>query len=65
MKRAAFFVAGVAFGVYLAKQIETNPEAKRMLNQAGDKVKTFANAVVVGYKEQEAKATPKTGSKKK
>lgn len=65
MKRAAFFVAGIAFGVYLAKQIESNPAAKKAVSEAGAKVKTFANAVVDGYKDQEAKnsAKPRPRSK--
>lgn len=65
MKRAAFFIAGIALGVYLAKQIEANPQTKQAVNEAGQKVKTFANAVVVGYKEQEAKTLPKSKAKTK
>lgn len=65
MKRAAFFVAGVAFGVYLARQIDANPEARKAVNQAGVKVKTFANAVVEGYREQEAKTASKSKAKAK
>jgi len=65
MKRAAFFIAGVALGVYLAKQIESNPEAKRAIDQAGDKVKTFASAVATGYREQEIKnQAPARGRRK-
>lgn len=65
MRRAAFFIAGVALGVYLAKQIESNPEAKKAFEQAGDKVKAFANAVASGYREQEVKnQNPVKGKRK-
>ena len=65
MKRAAFFIAGIAFGVYLAKQIDANPEARKAVTDAGDKVKTFANAVVAGYRDQESKSANKTKVKAK
>ena len=64
MRKTFVFIAGVAAGVYLSRHIEANPETKRALNQTGAKIKTFANAVTEGYKEQEAKASktvkPKT-----
>ena len=55
MRKTAVLIAGIAIGVYLASQIEANPEAKKALDQAGEKIKTFANAVSDGYREQEAK----------
>lgn len=63
MKRAAFFIAGLAFGVYLAKQIDANPEAKKAVKDAGDKVRIFTNAVVAGYREQESKSVSKPKAK--
>ena len=65
MKRAAFFIAGVALGVYLAKQIESNPEAKKAIDQAGEKVKIFASAVATGYREQEIKNQESARGKRK
>lgn len=58
MRKSVFFIAGLALGVFVAKQIESNPETKKTLNDAASKVKSFANAVSAGYKEQEAKAVP-------
>jgi len=55
MRKAALFIAGMAVGVYLAKQIESNPEAKKVIEQAGEKAKTFASAFSAGYREQEVK----------
>jgi hypothetical protein len=57
MRKTFVFIAGIAAGVFLARQIEANPQTKQALNQTGDKIKTFANAVSEGYKEQEAKAS--------
>jgi outer membrane lipoprotein-sorting protein len=57
MRKTFVFIAGIAAGVFLARQIEANPETKQALNQTGKKIKTFANAVSEGYREQEAKAS--------
>ena len=65
MKKSTFFIAGIALGVYLSKQIESNPEAKQAVKSVGNKVKVFANAVVDGYREQESKPSPKTRAKAK
>jgi hypothetical protein len=64
MRKAALFIAGIAVGVYLAKQIESNPAAKEALDQAGTKVKTFASALSDGYRQQEAKHASSPKSKK-
>ena len=65
MRKTAVFIAGLAIGVYLARQIEANPEAKRALDQAGEKIKTFANSVSDGYREQEEKSAKTTTDKRK
>jgi len=57
VRKTFVFIAGIAAGVYLSRHIEANPETKKALNQTGAKIKTFANAVSEGYKEQEAKAS--------
>ncbi len=64
MRKTALFIAGIAVGVYLAKQIETNPAAKDALDNAGTKVKSFANAVTEGYRQQEAKHAKPSRAKK-
>jgi uncharacterized protein (UPF0333 family) len=60
MRKAALFIAGIAVGVYLSKQIESNPQAKKAIDDAGNKIKTFTNAVSTGYREQEIKNAKKT-----
>jgi hypothetical protein len=65
MRKTAVLIAGIAIGVYLARQIEANPEAKKALDQAGEKIKTFANAVSDGYREQEAKSPKSATAKRK
>ena len=57
MRKSTFLIAGIALGVFISKQIESNPETKKTLQDAAGKVKNFANAVSAGYREQEAKAT--------
>ena len=57
MRKTLLFVAGIAVGVYLVKQIEANPEAKKAVQDAGKKVTSLTNAVAAGYKDQEAKNT--------
>lgn len=57
MRKSTFLIAGIALGVFISKQIESNPETKKILQDAAGKVKSFANAVSAGYREQEAKAT--------
>ena len=55
MRKSTFLIAGIALGVFISKQIESNPETKKTLQEAAGKVKNFANAVSTGYREQEAK----------
>jgi len=63
MRKTAVLIAGIAIGVYLAKQLEANPEAKKTLDEAGEKIRTFATAVSEGYREQEAKASKSSKTK--
>jgi hypothetical protein len=56
MRKTAILIAGVAIGVFLGRHIESNPETKKTLTDAGDKIKLFASAVSEGYREQEASA---------
>ena len=53
MRKSAFLFAGIAIGIFLAKQIEANPEVKKSLDSATSKIKDFSTAVAKGYKEQE------------
>jgi len=55
MRKSTFLIVGIALGVFISKQIESNPETKKTLQEAAGKVKNFANAVSTGYREQEAK----------
>jgi len=57
MRKSAFLLAGIAIGIFLAKQIEANPEVKKSLDNATSKVKDFSTAVAKGYKEQENRAS--------
>jgi outer membrane lipoprotein-sorting protein len=69
MRKSAFLVIGIAIGVFVAKRIETNPEAKKSLENAAAKIKEFSSAVASGYREQESiaanpsKASPRRTSK--
>jgi len=57
MRKSAFLFAGIAIGIFLAKQIEANPEVKKSLDNATSKVKDFSTAIAKGYKEQEDRAS--------
>lgn len=57
MRKSAFLFAGIAIGIFLAKQIEANPEVKKSLDSATSKIKDFSTAVAKGYKEQENRAS--------
>jgi outer membrane lipoprotein-sorting protein len=57
VRKTTLLIAGIAIGMFLAKQIEENPETKKSLDSASAKVKDFANAVATGYREQESKST--------
>ena len=57
MRKSAFLLAGIAIGIFLAKQIEANPEVKKSLDSATSKIKHFSTAVAKGYKEQENRAS--------
>jgi hypothetical protein len=57
MRKSTFLLAGIAIGVLVAKQIDSNPEAKKAFESATAKAKDFANAVAVGYQEQESRAS--------
>ena len=65
MRKSAILIAGVAIGVFLGRHIESNPEAKKTLNEAGEKIKLFASAVSEGYREQEASAESSAKAKTK
>jgi len=57
VRKTTLLIAGIAIGMFLAKQIESNPGTKKTLDNAAAKVKDFANAVAAGYREQETKST--------
>ncbi len=65
MRKTAVLIAGIAIGVYLARQIEANPEAKKTLDNTGEKIRSFASAVSEGFREQEAKNNKASKSKSK
>lgn len=69
MRKSTVLIAGIALGVLISKQLDTNPETRKALQDAAAKVKTFANAVGAGYREQEAQnsstkqSSPRTKTK--
>lgn len=63
MRKTAVLIAGIAIGVYVARQIEANPEAKKTIDSTGEKIRIFAAAVSEGYREQEAKSNKATKAK--
>lgn len=70
MKKLILFATGVGLGVYLAKQLDENPQARAAMDVATAKAKNFGAAVSEGFREREAElaksaAKPKVASARK
>ena len=54
MKKFFWLMTGVAAGLVIAKQIESNPRAQAVVDDATAKAKEFGAAIAEGFKEREA-----------
>ena len=57
MKKLILFATGIGLGVYLAKQLDANPQAQAAIDVAANKAKNFGAAVSEGFREREAELT--------
>lgn len=60
MKKFLWLAAGIALGMVAAKQIETNPKAKKAYNDVTSALKDVAAAFADGYEQEKAPAKPAT-----
>ena len=54
MKKFFWLVTGVAAGLVIAKQIESNPKAQAAVEDATSRAREFGAAIAEGFKEREA-----------
>ena len=54
MKKFFWLMTGVAAGLVIARQIESNPRAQAVVDDATAKAKEFGAAIAEGFKEREA-----------
>ncbi|CAB4629676.1 unannotated protein [freshwater metagenome] len=54
MKKIVWFMAGIALGAVAARQIEENPAARKVYDNAKLTVRDFKDSVLEGYQEREA-----------
>jgi hypothetical protein len=54
MKKAFWFVTGIAAGLVAAKQLQENPKTKAMVDDVLERVRELGDVVVEGFREREA-----------
>ena len=64
MKKFFWLVTGVAAGLVIAKQIESNPKAQAAVEDATNRAKEFGAAIAEGFKEREAELVAASPSPK-
>ena len=56
MKRAAWLLAGIAIGAYVAQRVSESPEAKKAFDETTKRAKDILNSAVAGWREGLAEA---------
>lgn len=65
MKKAFWLLTGIAAGLVIAKQLDENPKAQAVVDDAAKRAKEFGAAIAEGFREREAElAAPKPEPKK-
>ena len=65
MKKAFWFVTGIAAGLVAAKQLQENPKTKELVDDVWSRVRELGDVVVEGFREREAElAAEKTAASK-
>lgn len=54
MKKAFWFITGIAAGLVAAKQLQENPKTKAVVDDVLDRVRELGDVVVEGFREREA-----------
>jgi len=58
MKKLFWLISGIAVGMAVAKQIETNPKAKALAEDVKRTAVEFGSAFAEGFAEREAELDP-------
>jgi hypothetical protein len=56
VKRAAWLLAGIAIGAYVAQRVSESPEAKKAFDETTKRAKDILNSAVAGWREGLAEA---------
>ena len=54
MKKAFWLLTGIAAGLVIAKQLDENPKAQAVVDDAAKRAKDFGAAIAEGFREREA-----------
>ena len=54
MKKAFWLLTGIAAGLVIAKQLDENPKAQAVVDDAAKRAKEFGAAIAEGFREREA-----------
>ena len=64
MKKAFWLLTGIAAGLVIAKQLDENPKAQAVVDDAAKRAKDFGAAIAEGFRERESElAAPKAAAK--
>lgn len=54
MKKAFWLLTGIAAGLVIAKQLDENPKAQAVVDDAAKRAKEFGAAIAEGFRERES-----------
>ncbi len=57
MKKAFWLLTGIAAGLVIAKQLDDNPKAQAVVDDAAKRAKEFGAAIAEGFREREIELT--------
>lgn len=57
MKKAFWLLTGIAAGLVIAKQLDENPKAQAVVDDAAKRAKDFGAAIAEGFRERENELT--------
>ena len=57
MKKVFWLLTGIAAGLVIAKQLDENPKAQAVVDDAAQRAKEFGTAIAEGFREREIELT--------
>ena len=63
MKKAFWLLTGIAAGLVIAKQLDENPRAQAVVDDAAKRAKDFGAAIAEGFREREAELAAPAAAK--